>query len=183
MTNYRLSLSAYHLLIVSLHMIFELQKRIGALVFLMTVLAATLSGCSRDYLPNSSVEDTAENRRILEFVDSYRKAVESRDTVRLLALTSVNYFDDMGTPVGDDDIDYETLRNGLKRLRAEVLDARYQIRYNGVTYLEDRALVDILYTGWFRVNTEEGPQWRRRLAPHRLVVALESGRYKIVSGM
>ncbi len=164
-------------------MVFEVPKRIGGFISLAAILTATLAGCSRDYLPNTSVEDTAENRRILEFVDSYRKAVESRDMARLLSLTSVNYFDDMGTPVGDDDIDYESLRKGLKRLQKEVLDARYQIRYKGVTYLENRALVDILYTGWFRVNTEEGPQWRRRLAPHRLVVALESGRYKIVSGM
>jgi hypothetical protein len=175
--------SAYHLLIDFSDMVFELQKRIGVLVFSTAIVTASLAGCSHDYLPNTSVEDTAENRRILEFVDSYRKAVESRDMARLLSLTSVNYFDDMGTPVGDDDIDYETLRKGLKRLRKEVLDARYQIRYKGVTYVDNRALVDILYTGWFRVNTEDGPQWRRRLAPHRLVVALESGRYRIVSGM
>lgn len=164
-------------------MVFGLQKRIGVLVLLTTILTATLTGCSHDYLPNTSVEDTPENRRILEFVDRYRKAVESRNMTLLLALTSVNYFDDMGTPVGDDDIDYEALSKGLKRLKKDVLDARYQISYKGVTYLDNRALVDILYTGWFRVNTEEGPRWRRRLAPHRLVVALESGQYKIVSGM
>lgn len=164
-------------------MVFELSKRIGELVFLTAVLLSTLTSCNRDYLPNTSVEDTEENRRILEFVDSYRRAVESRDMTQLVALTSVNYFDDMGTPVGDDDIDYESLRKELKRLKTEVLDARYQIRYKGVTYVENRAIVDILYTGWFRVNTEDGPQWRRRLAPHRLVVTLESGRYKIVSGM
>ena len=66
-------------------MVFELQKRIGVLVFLTTILAAALVACSRDYLPNTSVEDTAENRRILEFVDRYRKAVESRDVAAAAA--------------------------------------------------------------------------------------------------
>ncbi|MBN1654064.1 MAG: hypothetical protein JXA30_09830 [Deltaproteobacteria bacterium] len=149
----------------------------------LALVVVLLAGCAHDYLPDTTVEDTEENRRVLQFVEEYRRAVESRDMSRLLSLTSVNYFDDMGTPVGDDDIDYETLQKELRRLRSEVLDARYQIRYQGVTYLADRALIDILYTGWFRVNTAEGPQWRRRLTPHRLVVALEAGRYKIVSGI
>ena len=160
-------------------MVSYLQNSVVGLALLISISG----GCSHEYVPNTSVEDTEENRRILEFVDEYRRAVEKRDAGRLLSLTSVNYFDDMGTPVGDDDIDYQTLQKGLKRMREEILDARYQIRYRGVTYVDNRALVDILYTGWFRVNTEEGPQWRRRLTSHRLVVALEGGRYKIVSGM
>jgi hypothetical protein len=44
-------------------------------------------------------------------------------------------------------------------------------------------LVDLLYTGWFKVNTPDGPQWRRRLEPHRIVVAREDGNLRILSGM
>jgi hypothetical protein len=142
-----------------------------------------LAGCAHSYVPNTHVEDTRENREVLEFVEKYRKAVETRDMGMLLALASQDYFDDMGTPRGDDDVDYQTLREGLVRLREEVMATRYQISYRSITYVKDRVLVDILYTGWFRVNTPEGPQWRRRLEPHRLVLRRENGGYKILSGM
>lgn len=142
-----------------------------------------LLSCSTRLIPNTYVEDTEQNREILEFVGSYRRAVESRNMGAILALTSKNYFDDMGTPIGDDDVDYDTLKEGLDRLSREILATRFHISYRGITYIENRVLVDILYTGWFRINTEQGPQWRRRLEPHRLVLAREEGSYRIVSGI
>jgi hypothetical protein len=158
-------------------------KTIGLLAALVGPTLVLFAGCAHTNIPNTYVEDTKENREVLEFVEKYRRAVETRDMGMLLALASQNYFDDMGTPRGDDDIDYETLREGLVRLREEVTATRYQISYRAVTYVQDRALVDILYTGWFRVNTPEGLQWRRRLEPHRLVLHREQGGYKILSGM
>jgi hypothetical protein len=150
---------------------------------LSALILATAVACAHSKIPNTHVDDTDENREVLKFVDKYRHAVETRDMGSLLALASQSYFDDMGTPRGDDDIDYEALREGFARLREEILAARYQISYRNVTYVENRVLVDILYTGWFRVNTPDGPQWRRRLEPHRLVLAMEDGGYKILSGM
>jgi hypothetical protein len=141
------------------------------------------AGCAHTTIPNTFVEDTKENRRVLEFIDQYRKAVEAQNMGELLSLTSERYYDDMGTPQGDDDIDYKVLKEGLARLRKEVQEVRYQISYRGVTHAGDHVLVDVLYTGWFKINTTEGPQWRRRLEPHRLVVAEENGKYKILSGM
>ncbi len=142
-----------------------------------------LSSCSTHLIPHTHVEDTPQNREVLAFVNRYRTAVESRNMDAVLALASRNYFDDMGTPIGEDDVDYDTLKKGLDRLRREILATRFQISYRGVTYIENRILVDILYTGWFQIKTEQGPQWRRRLEPHRLVLAIEEGGYRIVSGI
>jgi hypothetical protein len=141
------------------------------------------AGCAHKNIPNTYVPDTRENREVLEFVEQYRKAVESQNTAALLALASERYFDDSGTPQGEDDIDYKALKQGLQRILKEVQEARYQISYRGVNYSGNHALVDVLYTGWFKVNTSDGPQWRRKLQPHRLVLAEENGRYKILSGM
>lgn len=154
---------------------------IGALLLLP---GGALAGCTHETIPNTRVEDNEANREVVEFVEQYRKAVESRDIATLLRLASHDYFDDMGTPGGDDDVDYDTLKIGLARLRQEVIDARYQISYRGLTYMpNNRVLVDLMYTGWFKVNTSEGPEWRRRLEPHRIVIAREDSAYRIVSGM
>jgi len=150
----------------------------------LCVASLGAAGCAHKPIPNTHVEDTNDNREVVDFVEKYRKAVEARDTGTLLRLSSKNYFDDMGTPAGDDDMDYDALRAGLARLQKELLDARYQISYRSVTYTTNqRVLVDLLYTGWFKVQTPDGAQWRRRLEPHRIVLAREDGAYKIVSGM
>ncbi|MDH5675300.1 MAG: hypothetical protein OEZ06_24480 [Myxococcales bacterium] len=156
----------------------------STLLTLALCSAAVAGGCARQTIPNTHVEDTAENREIVEFMEQYRNAVEQRDVGALMRMASKDYFDDMGTPSGADDMDYEALRASLGRLRNEVIAARYQISYRGLTWIpEDRVLVDVVYTGWFKVDTPEGPQWRRRLEPHRLVVARRDERYLILSGM
>lgn len=148
------------------------------------LLLGLLSACEPALIPNTRIEDTGDNREVVEFIEKYRKAIETRNTAALLALASEDYFDDMGTPGGQDDIDYDGLKQVLQRLREEVLGARYQISYRAVTYdTETRVLVDMLYTGWFRINTADGPVWRRRLEPHRIVLARQDGNYRILSGM
>jgi len=150
---------------------------------LLTLLFAVCTGCGTQNIPNTHVEDTEANRQVLDFVEVYRDAVQKRDSAQLLRLASKDYFDDMGTPSGDDDIDYEALEVGLRRVREEVLSARYQISYRAITRTSDRVLVDLLYTGWFRIETPDGPRWRRRLEPHRIVLAQQDDDYKIMSGM
>lgn len=152
--------------------------------FVVPAIALAALGCDHQNIPNTRVADTEENREVIDFVEKYRHAVEDRDVAGLLKMASQFYYDDMGTPGGEDDVDYDALKAGLGRLRTDVLAARYQISYRGLTYLDDqRMLVDLLYTGWFKVNTPDGPQWKRRLEPHRIVVAREDGNLRIVSGM
>lgn len=163
------------------------MKRTCWLLFAFLLHAFALGGvvgCGTKNIPNTRVPDTSDNREVLDFVEKYRKAVEDRDIGSLLQMTSRDYFDDMGTPQGEDDVDYDALQAGLQRLRQDVLGARYQISYRAVTFTENsKVLVDLLYTGWFKVTTPDGDQWRRRLEPHRIVLAREDRGFKIVSGM
>ena len=151
-------------------------------VWLVSALA--LVACSHNTIPNTEVEDTEENKKIVLFMEKYRLAVETRDVGALLAMAAREYYDDMGTPTGEDDVDFDELAKGLKRIHEDVSDTRYQIRYRSLTYTQrDHILVDLLYTGWFKVETPKGPEWRRRLEPHRIVLARSSDGYKILSGM
>jgi hypothetical protein len=147
------------------------------------VLAA--SACAHPVIANTAIPDSPENREVIAVLEQYRTAVEKRDTGKLYSLSSVNYFDDMGTVSGSDDMDHEELKPGLARLREEVLDARYNISYRRITFSGDRAWVDVLYSGWFKVRAGEDGKavWKRRLQQHRLALAREDGRYRIVSGI
>jgi hypothetical protein len=159
-----------------------MQKTLPSLLCVLPLFCAL--ACEPTLIPNTRVEDNSQNREVLDFIERYRRAIETRNVAGLLALASENYFDDMGTPAGKDDIDYDGLKAALQRMHEEVLGARYQISYRAVTFdSEHRVLVDMLYTGWFRINTAEGPEWKRRLEPHRIVLAREDGQFRILSGM
>jgi len=142
-------------------------------------------GCARDAIPNTDVEDTAENREVVEFVELYRDALNERDVSALLGLASNEYFDDNGTPGADDDLDYGMLQEKLAQWRDALLDVSYDIRYRRVTFTEsNRILVDYTYSGRFRLATPEGDRWARRLADNRLVLVRNAeGEFRILSGM
>ncbi|MCS6858506.1 MAG: hypothetical protein NZM37_12390, partial [Sandaracinaceae bacterium] len=84
---------------------------------LQLVLAIPIfcSACSVRLIPNTDVPDTQENREIIEVVESYRHAVESRNPAAVLRLVSREYYDDNGTPSTDDDVDYQNLSEILSR--------------------------------------------------------------------
>jgi hypothetical protein len=154
---------------------------VGILVFTLFAAAA----CARDVIPNTDVDDTSDNRRVLEFVEGYRQAVEERNVGAMLSLASAEYFDDFGTPSATDDVDFEGLRGKLGRWQDRVMDVRYEIRYRRVSWTEKRVYVDYTYTASFQIKTATGDRWARRLADNRLTLepAEDGGDFRILSGM
>lgn len=144
-------------------------------------------GCSATHIPNTTVEDNAANRDVITFVEEYRRAVESRNVQRLLELASERYYDDGGTPIGDDDIDHDGLRTHLAAWGDALIDCRYEIRYRDVEYRQDqRIYVTYRYTGSFRVTDADGEErWQRRVGDNRLVLVREESAagFRILSGM
>jgi hypothetical protein len=120
---------------------------------LFGAVALATGACAPSRIPNTDVPDTRENRDVIEIAEQYRRAVEQRDTRALLALTSPNYFEDGGTPAGDDDYGIEGLRRLLSIWSEEVRAVRYEVRYRRVSFdRQDRANVDFTYTGSFTLR-------------------------------
>jgi hypothetical protein len=129
------------------------------------MLAALYSmGCAGSHIPNT---------------------VERVDIAELLNLASPAYYDDNGTPVGGDDIDFDTLRNQLAIWPEKVIDVRYEISYRSVEVMPDRIYVGYRYTASFRVETADGNErWFRRLGDNRIVISrTDDGGLSIISGM
>lgn len=146
------------------------------------VACALLSGCGGENIPNTDVPDNSQNREVLEFVEIYRHAVESRRVPQILTLVSSRFFDDNGTINTDDDRDYDRLREQLGRFE-QLLDVRYEMRYRRVTYRSDRVLVDYTYTASFKVATPDGDRWETRLRDNRIELVREEGEFRIISGI
>jgi hypothetical protein len=151
--------------------------------FVFLLLGVT--ACTHSTIPNTDVEDTPNSREVVDFVETYRQAVVSRNVSKLLGLVADDYYDDMGTPQGDDDVDREVLKERLEQtFGPELLAVHYDIRYRDVVFLPTKVLVDYTYIGRFRVSTPDGSRWERRLADNRMVLAKrKDGTYTIMSGM
>lgn len=153
-------------------------------VYLLLAATALSSGCAGTLIPNTDVEDTAENRDVLVFVETYRHAVESRDVAKLLSLASPDYLDHNGTVTGGDDVDLQSLRAKITALRSAIEDVRFEIRYRRVTFRGERVFVDLTYTGSFRIGEiGGGHHWSRRLSDQRIVLERKGDSYLILSGM
>src|SRR5687768_2768115 len=99
-------------------------------------LLGIVTACSHDKIPNTDVDDTPEAREVIKFVERYRAAVVDRSVPKLLSLASKDYYDDMGTPQGDDDVDLAGLEEQLKTtFGPDLLSVHYDIRYRDVVFL------------------------------------------------
>lgn len=157
--------------------------------FLLIVTVAALLllvGCSKKYIPNTDVEDSEDNRRVIAFCEVYRKAVERRDIARILGMVSPNYYEDGGNVDASDDLDFEGLKAFLTNEFKESKAIRYEIRYRRVVWPEDaeRVFVDYTYSASFKIpGPEDADEWRRTVAENRLILSVEGETFKILSGL
>jgi hypothetical protein len=161
------------------------RMRLGHALILVA-LAVFFSGCTTRYIVNTDVEDTAQNREIIDFCEKYRKAVEGRNVELLLKMADPRYYEDGGNADAADDLDYAGLREYLEEKFRETRSIRYEIRYRRVAKgKRDIMNVDFTYTASFKIPTPTGPAWRRRVADNRLelVKAPTGTGFTILSGM
>lgn len=178
----------------------------------LAVIVFAQTACTTGRLPNTDVPDTSENRAIIAFCERYRHAVERRDARSLLAMASREYYEDGGTPTGEDDYGYDGLNRLLTLWADEVREVRYEIRYRRVTASTDhpnRVYVDYTFTGSYTLTRPEGLRtparegssglaidpvrgsaehrddevWYRRVADNRLELQRDGDNFKIVAGM
>ena len=142
------------------------------------------SACSREYIPNTDVEDTDFNRVVIEFCEDYRHAVERRNVGLLLKLAHEKYYEDGGSIDTSDDLDYAGLKGYLQTKFRDVKAIRYEVRYRDVTLgREDQVFVDYTYSASYKIPTARGDVWRRRVADNRLELKPEGETYRILAGM
>lgn len=147
-------------------------------------LTLALAGCGSRYIPNTDVEDTDQNRRVIEFCEQYRHAVEMKNVPLLLKLADPKYYEDGGNTDATDDLDIAGLQDYLKERFKETRGIRYEIRYRRVT--EGKAknlLIDYTYSASYKIPTPDGELWRRRVADNRLEIIPEGESFRILSGM
>jgi hypothetical protein len=146
-------------------------------------LAAPIAGCVTHYIPNTDVDDTEENRKLIKFCERYRHAVELKDVATLLRMAAPNYYEDGGNVDAADDLDYAGLKAYLTSKYQDAVAIRYEIRYRRVVKENDMVFVDYTYSASYRIPGSKGEEWRRKVEDNRLELVPFQDEYRITAGM
>ena len=153
-------------------------------LLLLFLAALCALGCTHQLILNTDVEDTDFNRKVVEYCEEYRHAVEQRNTARLLKMAHPSYYEDGGNVDASDDMDYEGLEKYLGTEFNQARAIRYEIHYRRVSEGRKGAvLVDYTYSASYKIPTVQGDIWRRRVADNRLQLVREGEGFRILSGM
>lgn len=156
------------------------------LLFLFAFLsgASVLSGCAAVRpIPGTKIPDTPMHRDVIARIEEYRVALEQRDSNKLLAMASPNYYEDSGTPSAADDYGFAGLKKVLDSRLGALRWLRFLVRYRDVRIEGNRAMVDIRYDISFQLMTELGERWERKQSEKRIELVHDDNRWQFVSGM
>lgn len=152
--------------------------------FAALLIPLALAGCGGATIPNTDVEDTDANRKVINFCEEYRRAVEQKKIGRLLQLADPSYYEDGGNTDATDDLDYAGLRAHLEDRFSKTKGIRYEIRYRRVGKgRKEVVMVDYTYSASYKIPTDAGDVWRHVVADNRLELVPSGDTFKIVSGM
>jgi hypothetical protein len=155
----------------------------SALLICLLGAPSLLAGCATRYIPNTDVEDTIENRKIITFCEKYRHAVERKSVGVLLSLASPDYYEDGGNIDAGDDLDYAGLKEYLTTKFQDARSIRYEIRYRRIIQEDDLVYVDYTYSASYRVPGTHGEEWRRKVEENRLELVPHQDDFRIIAGM
>ena len=159
------------------------MRKFSALLFV--TLALVLGGCAQQLIPNTDVLDTPENRKIIEFCEEYRRAVEERKVGLLMSLAHPRYYENGGNIDATDDIDRAGLQEFLTDRFQHARAIRYEIRYRRVQQSPEKTFfVDYTFSASYKIPGPDGEEvWHRQVADNRLELVPEKDSFLILSGM
>jgi len=164
---------------------------VGARWGLAAVLCALVIsvGCKPELLPNTDIEDNGQNKAVVDFVEEYRKAMESRQSDEVLQLVAEEYFEDMGTEDQKDDYGIERLRERLTGNfeHTEALQLKVYVQKIEHEGEDERIAVYYHYLQRALLAMPAGKEWVSHSDRNRLVLKKRGDNYSdgflILSGL
>ena len=87
--------------------------RIRSLAVVVALALSAAGGCKPDLIPGTQVEDSEENRKVLEFLTRYQAAMQARKVDDVVNLCAADYFETNGNDDPKDDYNLDGLRGKL----------------------------------------------------------------------
>ncbi len=110
------------------------------------VLSLLATGCTPKKIPGTEIDDTDDTRAILSVMESYRKAVETKNSQTILELSDESFNDDGGSAAPDDDLDYKQLFTVLPARMSKMEDIKLEIAVRKIEIDRELGTARAIYT-------------------------------------
>jgi hypothetical protein len=162
-------------------------ERMGKLLAAVLLFASVgLGACAHEpMIQGTMIPDTAENRAIVQVVETYRQRMLEKDVNGIMLLASTRYSEDSATPNADDDYDYDELGNVLRKSMTRLKSLHFEIHYKKLRFIDkDTVELEVVRTGAFELSAESGNRYKRVSDYHRFVLERnEKGHWLFVKGL
>lgn len=155
-----------------------------------------VAGCAHhsSRIAGTKIADDPVNRTLIDVMEGYRAAVESKDSEALILMASPEYYEDRGTVESSDDYGFAKLREILEGRFQLASEVRYSLRYdriqrscpNGGSAIEKgcRAHVEVQIDASYTVNDARGEPFRKdKRDQNELVLVYTGDKWLFTSGM
>ncbi len=159
--------------------------RIALAAALLAPLLA-FSACKTAMIPGTNVEDTPENRRVIEFLAKYRQAIMEKSPDAVVGLCAKDYFEDNGTVDQADDYGIDKLRAKLTADFARTKQIELSLVVQQIVRPDkDDGTVKVAYRYNERalVDLPAGERWISLTDVNRLVLRKTDDSFLIASGL
>lgn len=146
------------------------------------LLLAAAAACAKK-IPGTDIDDSRDNRAIVEVIDAYRKAIDGRDAAAAMTLVSRDYFDDAGTAEAVDDLDREQLGKALAETLSRTPAVKLELAVTRIDVDGDKASAYLYHDSRYRVATPRGEIAKRDSDLSRMTFRREDGFWRIASGL
>lgn len=147
-------------------------------------LALGVGACAHAKIPETSIDDTPENRAVLQLVEDYQTAVEALDADAVLALVSPSFYEDNGNTDSTDDYDYDGLKVDLRASFERTRAIQLVLRVDEIEVEEDTAYAELRYEYRAQNDYPSGLKWDTGSDRTRLqLVRTPDGPWRILSGI
>lgn len=165
-----------------------MQRSLIVTLFSVSVLLAV--GCAGSQVVQP-IPDTPEAEAVVEVLNSYKDAMESKDVDAILAIASPYYHDRMGDADPETDVYYHDLEKKLAEDFEQVSNIRLDIEVLTVELedVEDEAQVPIAsvryrYDVRYQLSMPSGEKWHNSLDINQMVLQREEdGVWRVLSGL
>lgn len=110
------------------------------------ILALAITGCMPKKIPGTELDDTTDTRAVIDVLQKYRVAVESKNADAIIKLTDPSFRDDGGSSSPDDDLDYGSLGARLGARLAKVSDLKLDVTIRRIEFDTEGTVARVTYS-------------------------------------
>jgi hypothetical protein len=142
-----------------------------------------LAACSHATLPGTNIDDTPQNRAVLDVFGRYKQALEARDVNGILALTTPDYSDPGDPSRGIGPTDHQGLQQRLKEDLSKVTGLRLEATIKDLEVKGEQARLDYFQVLRYAVATPNGEKWKSESDDARMRFVRLNGQWRISAGL